>query len=441
MNRPTSSFLSIAIFLLLSKYCFAQTNSHELIGYLHNWQDTNAPYIPLDQVDSRYSVINIAFATPQSGTDYIMEFTPDQVSVSTFISQIQAVQAQQRKVLISIGGATAPISLDNIIERDSFINSMTSILNLYNFDGIDIDLEGSSLLVSGGTIANPIDQPVVNLIYAVKQIMANYHNSHGKRLLLTMAPETAFVQGGQSAYAGIWGAYLPVIHALRDSLYILYVQLYNSGSMYGIDGNIYTQGTSDFIIAMCEAVMQGFNTAGGMFAGLPANKVAVGLPACTMAAGGGYADTASVRAAVNYLCGKGPKPGAYTLVQSSGYPSLKGLMTWSINWDAVANCGGAYEYAQSYDHIFNSSITDVTSHFQNQIHYNSYPNPASDFIQVSLLNQVQLPINMEMTNVLGQKVYTQNITSTFEKIDVSTLPKGIYFLSLGNLSKQTIVKE
>jgi chitinase len=42
-----------------------------------------------------------------------------------------------------------------------------------------------------------------------------------------MAPETAFVQGGMSAFTGIWGAYLPVIHALRDSLDMLNVQLYN----------------------------------------------------------------------------------------------------------------------------------------------------------------------------------------------------------------------
>lgn len=87
-----------------------------------------------------------------------------------------------------------------------------------------------------------------------------------------MAPETAFVQGGMSSYGSIWGAYLPVIHALRDSLSLLHVQLYNSGSMYGIDGAIYTQGTADFMVAMTEAVIQGFNTAGGAFAGLPPEK-------------------------------------------------------------------------------------------------------------------------------------------------------------------------
>ncbi|MBK9402246.1 MAG: hypothetical protein IPN36_15825 [Bacteroidetes bacterium] len=207
---------------------------------------------------------------------------------------MQTLQSQGKKVLISIGGATAPVSLNNVVERDSFINSMTRILTNYGFDGMDIDLEGSSLALTGGTITAPVDLPVIHLVEAVKQIMDNYRINFNRKMLLTMAPETAFVQGGMSAFGSIWGAYLPVIHALRDSMDLLQVQLYNSGSMYGIDGGIYTQGTADFIVAMTEAVIQGFTTGGGAFAGLPASKVAVGLPACSSAAGGGFTDTATV---------------------------------------------------------------------------------------------------------------------------------------------------
>ena len=185
--------------------------------------------------------------------------------------------------------------------------------------------------------------------------MANYYSAHGKKLILTMAPETAFVQGGMSAYGGIWGAYLPVIHALRDSLDMLNVQLYNSGTMYGIDGNIYTQGTADFIVAMTEAAIKGFNTSGGFFTGLPATKVGVGLPACVNAAGGGFTDTATVKSAMNYLLGKGPKPGNYTLQTAGGYSNLKGMMTWSINWDKSATCGSVYEFATNFQNIFQSN--------------------------------------------------------------------------------------
>jgi len=130
------------------------------------------------------------------------------------------------------------------------------------------------------------------------------------------------------------------------------VQLYNTGTMFGIDGKIYSEATADFIVAETEAVIQGFNTAGGMFAGLPASKVAVGLPACAGAAGGGFTDTATVRKAINYLLGKGPKPGSYTLLQVGGYPTLAGMMDWSINWDKVCSND---TYAENLQTIFNAT--------------------------------------------------------------------------------------
>ncbi|MBK9047458.1 MAG: hypothetical protein IPL74_12345 [Bacteroidetes bacterium] len=172
-----------------------------------------------------------------------------------------------------------------------------------------------------------------------------------------MAPETAYVTGGMSAYGGIWGGYLPIINALRDSIDMLQMQLYNSGSMYGIDGAIYTQGNADFIVAMTEAVIQGFNTGGGFFQGLHAHKIAVGLPACGNAAGGGFVNDATVKSAIDYIRGNGPKPGTYTLTNT--YPDLAGMMTWSINWDAVNTCETSYNYAINFELIF-STPTNAT---------------------------------------------------------------------------------
>ena len=356
---------------LFHELSFAQMPNPALVGYWHNWNDAGAPYIHLNAIDPRYNVIEISFAVPITGTDYNMQFTPDQVSQATLISQIQTLQSQGKKILISMGGATSSISLDNLNEKNIFVNSMLNIINTYGFDGIDIDFEGGSITTTGGTISNPTDAKILNLIDAIKQIMQSYHTSHNKKLLLTMAPETAFVQGGQSSYGSIWGAYLPVIHGLRDSLDILQVQLYNSGSMYGIDGNIYTQGTADFIIAMTDAVIHGFNTSGGMFVGLPASKVAIGLPSCSSAAGGGYTDTAIVKDAIDYLRGTGIKPGSYTLSIAGGYPTLRGMMTWSINWDAVSTCNGTYSFATNYQRIFSTNTCSTcqtpTNLFANNI--------------------------------------------------------------------------
>lgn len=428
---------SILVFICLPCILKSQTPKHNLIGYFHNWQVSNAPYVQLDEVDARYDIIDVAFAEPKLGTSYNMQFVPNQVSKATFISQIKTVQAQGRKVLISMGGANAPVLLHNIAERDTFIASMNNIIENYGFDGIDIDFEGNSLSLSGGTIANPVDEPIINLIYAVKQIMADYYVQHKHRLILTMAPETAFVQGGQSAYIGIWGAYLPVIHALRDSIEILHVQLYNSGSMYGIDGKVYFQGTADFIVAECEAVIQGFNTAGGMFEGLPANKIAVGLPACTIAAGGGYTDTIAVKAALDYLLGKGSQPGAYKLVNASGYPDFRGMMTWSINWDAVATCGNVYSFAQNFTNIFGST-TSFTAVSSSEKQFKAYPNPASDYLNIKFDNLNQSAIPILIFNNLGEIVFSKTTVSENETIDISQLPNGMYYLVCDNYTQKII---
>jgi hypothetical protein len=101
--------------------------------------------------------------------------------------------------------------------------------------------------------------------------------------------------------------------------------------------------------------LQGFQTNGGYFAPLPPEKVAIGLPACPLAAGGGYVTPAVLEQAVDYLRGVGPQPGSYQRVAS--YPTLRGLMTWSINWDAVSTCAAADEYAQAYEDIFGLSTT------------------------------------------------------------------------------------
>jgi chitinase len=355
---------TLLAFILTINIAKAQLPSPALIGYWHNWNDLNAPYIQLDSIDNKYNVIEVAFALPTSSFNMTMLFTPVIVSQSVFISKVQALQLQGKKVLISIGGATATVDLTTTANKNAFVSSMTNIINTYGFDGIDIDIEnGSSILISGGTIASPGNIAQVNLIDAIKLIMANYRITHPLKLLLSMAPETAFVQGGMSGFGSIWGGYLTLINGLRDSLDFLQVQLYNSGTMYGIDSRVYTQGTADFIVAMTEAVIRGFNTSGGAFLGLPASKIAIGLPACSSAAGGGFTDSATVKSAMNYLLGKGPKPGTYVLAQTGGYSNLRGMMTWSINWDAVSTCASRYQYANNYESIFGNLIYPIAPNY------------------------------------------------------------------------------
>lgn len=435
--KKINYFLIVFTILFFS----VKAQSSVLIGYWNNWNEANAPYIQLTQIDSRYNVICVAFAVPTSSTDMTMLFTPYSVSQSTFITQVQTLQSQGKKVLISIGGATTNISLNNTTNRDAFINSMTLILNTYHFDGIDIDIEHGNSVLASGTITNPTLVDCINLIYAINQIKSNYFITNNKVMMLTFAPETSYVQGGISAYGGIWGGYLPIIHAFRNDLNYVHVQLYNSGSMFGLDGNIYSQGTADFILAMSEALINGFNTAGGYFQGLPADKVVVGLPACPNAAGGGFVSTTVVQSAIKYLRGLGPKPGSYTLLQVGGYPNIGGMMTWSINWDKVTTCNPtAYEYAQNYQLLFGPTLYIRNNETTDKYYLNqNYPNPFNPKtkIQFSITNNessVQF-VSLKVFDVLGKEVKTlfneQLKPGTYEAtFDGSALNSGVYFYKL-----------
>ena len=84
-------------------------------------------------------------------------------------SSIQTLQNQGKKVILSIGGATTSISLNDITNRNAFINSMTVILNTYGFDGIDIDIEHGNSILASGTITNPTSPDCINLIAAINK--------------------------------------------------------------------------------------------------------------------------------------------------------------------------------------------------------------------------------------------------------------------------------
>ncbi len=429
----------INVLILSSLQSLAQGS--QLIGYWHNWNTAAAPYIPIHQVDNRYTIVIASFALPTSATDMTMTFTPDGTTSANFIANMRTLQGRGKKVLLSIGGATATIELETAAQKTAFVNSMTQILNTYPFDGIDIDIEhGNCILANGGTIAQPVAPSVINLIAAIKQIMVNFRSNYQRKMFLTFSPETAYVQGGQSAYSSIWGGYLPTLHALRDSTDYLQVQLYNSGSMYGINRQIYYQGTADFITAMTEAVIKGFNTNGGFFTGYPSSKVVVSLPACSLAAGGGYIPPATVQTAVKYLCGMAAKPAAanYTLAQNNGYPTLGGLATWSINWDAVATCGGAYEFANSYTNIFGNQTNNVE---WTQPIFKMYPNPAQNVLYVDVSMLVERVEKVDLYNHLGILVKSELLDNQLVAIKLDDLENGIYYVRMGTRVRKVVLQK
>jgi chitinase len=90
---------------------------------------------------------------------------------------------------------------------------------------------------------------------------------------------------------------------------------------------------------MTEMLLQGFPVAGNannFFPPLRPDQVAIGVPAGTQA-GNGYLDPSQVEQAFDYLIKGKSFGGSYKLINSAGYKDLRGVMTWSINWDVFYN--------------------------------------------------------------------------------------------------------
>jgi len=381
------------IVILLFLLCIMSLNGQPLpekvmVGYWHNW-GYSPDSVLLPEITDAFDVINIAFATPTVPFGSIMQFTPDAgiyPSVDDFIADIGYLQDTGKKVVISIGGANDPVSLLTADDVNNFVSSMGNLIDAYGFDGIDLDLEGGSVSLDTGDndFRFPTTTKIVNLIDALTQLTDQMPS-----LILTTAPETAYVQGGYGTYAGIWGAYLPIIHALRDRWSIVQVQHYNTGSMYGLDGNLYNPATADFHVAMADMLLAGFYVdvwgSNIFFEPLLPEQVAIGLPASTSAAGTGYTTPLVVQEALDYLIMGYSFGGAYQLANPEGYLHFRGLMTWSINWDIDNNFEFSANHRLYLDNYMNplvippENVTAVVNGYDVMISWEPSPYDLVDY--------------------------------------------------------------
>uniref|UniRef100_A0AAU3I2L4 chitinase n=1 Tax=Streptomyces sp. NBC_01393 TaxID=2903851 RepID=A0AAU3I2L4_9ACTN len=283
--------------------------AHAVTGY---WQNFNngATVQKLSAVQSQYDIIAVAFADATS-TPGAVSFTLDSAglggyTVDQFKADIKAKQAAGKKVIISIGGQNGTISVSDSTSATNFANSVYSLMQTYGFNGVDIDLENG-----------------LNATY-MSQALRSLSAKAGSSLVITMAPQTIDMQSTSNSY-------FQTALNIKDILTVVNMQYYNSGSMLGCDGKVYSQGSVDFLTALACIQLQG---------GLDASQVGLGLPASTSGAGSGYVSPTIVNNALDCLT-KLTNCGSFK--PSKAYPGLRGAMTWSTNWDASA--GNAWSNA------------------------------------------------------------------------------------------------
>ncbi|MGW2447404.1 chitinase [Streptomyces sp. NPDC001675] len=289
---------------------------HAVTGY---WQNFNngAKVQKISDVPSAYDIIAVAFADATT-TPGAVSFNLDSAglggyTVDQFKADIKAKQAAGKKVIVSIGGQNGTVSVSDSASAANFANSVYSLMQTYGFDGVDIDLENG-----------------LNATY-MTQALRSLSSKAGSSLVITMAPQTIDMQSTSNSY-------FQTALNIKDILTVVNMQYYNSGSMLGCDGKVYSQGSVDFLTALACIQLEG---------GLSPSQVGLGVPASTSGAGSGYVSPTIVDNALDCLS-KGT--GCGTFKPSRTYPDLRGAMTWSTNWDASSgnawsNAVGAHVHA------------------------------------------------------------------------------------------------
>ncbi|MDR1769483.1 MAG: carbohydrate-binding protein [Hungatella sp.] len=332
----TAAFLAVIILLssmMPAAPAFAASGTplkpHVNIGY---WLGGNGgSNKTLAQASPGWDVINVSFIetkgnyyTPSLSMDLSAVYSGSEAQqIAAFKADIQTLKAQGKKVVISCGGQNGVVHLDNASQRDTFLNGVKAIIDEYDFDGFDVDFEGSSIsCMNTDRIGSLITQQSINLEY----ILRNLKSTYGSDFIISAAPEYYYVQGGAIS-TGNSGAFLPVLDACRDILTYIHPQYYNG---YNADftwlqpsanaGPPFSQVYSaEGYIRLSEMLITGFVTMDkGTFVGLRPDQVAFGVPARN-GAGNGAQSVSVYASALNTLFAQ--------------YPTYRGIMTWSIGWD------------------------------------------------------------------------------------------------------------
>lgn len=305
------------------------------VGYYHNWvPEQGAGYrggkpaeTDLGKINPFYNVIAVSFMKGEG----IPTFEPFNMSDEEFRSKVAALNEEGRSVIISLGGADSHIELYRGQEQ-AFADEVIRLVETYGFDGLDIDLEQSAITAGDNQ----------QVIPEALKIVRDHYKKQGKHFIISMAPEFPYLRTA--------GGYVPYITALENEYDFIAPQLYNqAGDGLSVGDEWIAQNNDsrkyDFLYGMSKALHNGESG----YIRIPADRLALGIPANNDAAANSYVQDPSVVYQVFEQMEKERTP-------------LKGLMTWSVNWDEGVNSAGiSYNesFAKAYQNLFKEQEPDT----------------------------------------------------------------------------------
>ncbi|MBC2306532.1 DUF5011 domain-containing protein [Listeria booriae] len=294
-----------------------------LVGYWHNWpagkrdgyKQGSSAAMDLTEIRKEYNVIDVSFMKSADGGG-IPTFAPYNMTDKAFRDQIGELNKDGRAVIMALGGADAHIELKKS-DKAAFVAEIIRMVDVYGFDGLDIDLEQSAITAGENQTIIP---------EALREVK-NHYKAQNKNFLITMAPEFPYLKPG--------AAYEAYIKGLDGYYDWINPQLYNqSGDGLWVDElNLWlTQSNDDLKAKFLYYMADSFSKGTRGFLHIPADKLVLGIPANNDAAATGYViKPLDVKIAMDQL-------------EAEGQP-IKGLMTWSVNWDAGTDKDGkAYDW-------------------------------------------------------------------------------------------------